>query len=116
MSATDLRERFEALAAAWAEHREANRTASNPAVYLDCDAFAELVALGKPAVPLIIERYRDGSLFWGAALRRITGIEDFGRGSLGNLERTRERWLEWWDEKGERLDVTSDYPGPIRER
>ena len=65
-----------------------------------------IVALGRPAVPLIVERYREGSVFWGAALRRITGVTTFGDGVVGNLDATRRGWLKWWEENQARFGGT----------
>ncbi|TQF08634.1 hypothetical protein FJV41_48880 [Myxococcus llanfairpwllgwyngyllgogerychwyrndrobwllllantysiliogogogochensis] len=90
--------RFDSLAEEWERHCAEHRESSNPYVFLDHPSFDALVALGRPAVPLIIERYRDGSVFWGAALRRITGVTTFGDGVVGNLEANRQGWLKWWSE------------------
>ena len=73
----------------------ASRASSNPRVYVEHPSFEAIVALGADAVPLIIERYRVGSLFWGAALARITGHIEFGDGLSGNLKDTRTKWLAW---------------------
>lgn len=95
---SDVGARFEGLAKEWEEHCAAHREASNPYVFLNHPSFEALVALGRPAVPLMVERYREGSLFWGAALRRITGVTTFGDGVVGNLDTARRGWLKWWDE------------------
>ena len=86
---------FDALADAWEAHVHASRASSNPRVYVEHPAFEAIVALGPDVVPLIIERYREGSLFWGAALARITGNSQFGDGLSGNLKDTRAKWLAW---------------------
>ncbi len=95
---SSLATRFESLAKEWEAHCDSHREASNPYVFLNHPSFESLVGLGRAAVPLIIERYREGSVFWGAALRRITGVTTFGDGVVGNLEATRRGWLQWWDE------------------
>lgn len=92
-----LTERFEALAQDWERHCAAHGDSSNPQIFVEDPSFESLVALGTPALPLIIERYRTGSLFWGAALARITGHREFGSGLVGNLEQTRRQWLAWWE-------------------
>lgn len=99
MSASDLEQRFEEQASLWEAHLDAERASSNPFSKIQHPAFEDIVALGEPAVPLIIERYRNGSAFWGAALARITGIEEHGDGVTGNVKQTRQRWLAWWEEK-----------------
>ncbi|WP_426749207.1 hypothetical protein [Myxococcus sp. Y35] len=95
---SDVGARFDSLAKAWEAHCAEHREASNPLVFVNHPSFEALVALGRPAVPLIVERYREGSLFWGAALRRITGVTTFGDGVVGNLDATRRGWLSWWAE------------------
>lgn len=92
-----LEERFEALARDWERHCAAHGESSNPQVFVEAPSFEALVALGTPVLPLIIERYRSGSLFWGAAMARITGLAEFGSGLVGNLEQIRRQWLTWWD-------------------
>lgn len=88
---------FEQLAQAWEQHREARKASSNPFALIDHPAFEAIVKLGRPAVPKIIEKYREGSLFWGAALAKILGKTDFGDGLTGDLAETRRRWLSWFD-------------------
>lgn len=95
---SDVQARFEKLAKQWDAHREERRESSNPFAHVESAAFDGIVALGEPVIPLIMERYRDGTLFWGAALRRITGKTEFGDGVVGDLEATRRRWLAWWGE------------------
>lgn len=102
MSAS-LRERFVELADAWEQHLEAERASSNPQRKLAHPAFEELVSLGEAAVPLVVERYQQGSLFWGAALARLTGVTAHGDGLSGNLRETRTRWLAWWRENEARF-------------
>lgn len=95
----DVTAQFEQLAAEWEAHRQARSISSNPNVFFDHPSFTKIVALGEPAVPLIIERYREGTVFWGAALAKITGRTEFGDGVTGDLEATRRGWLDWWDAK-----------------
>ena len=96
---TSLRARFDALAATWEAHVHDSRAASNPRVFVEHPSFDGIVELGRAhrdeVVALIIERYRKGSLFWGAALARITGNTSFGDGLGGNLKATRDKWLAW---------------------
>lgn len=93
----DVAARFAELADRWESFVEDNAASSNPYSYLQHEDFEAVVALGRDAVPLIVERYRHGTLFWGAALARI--LDDrFGDGVVGNLRDTQRRWLAWWDE------------------
>lgn len=96
-----LGETFEAHEATWARHREACRVLSNPNVFIRDAGFEGIVAMGEAAIPLIIERYRspESTLFWGAALTKITGLTDFGDGLVGDLRATREAWVTWFDQR-----------------
>lgn len=96
----ELESRFNVLATEWAAHCAKHRESSNPAVFTQHESFDALVALGPQALPLIIDQYREGSLFWGAVLARITGNAQFGTGTTGNLNQTRRDWLHWWDQQG----------------
>ena len=87
------REAFDALADAWEAHVHEARAASNPRVYVDHPSFDALVALGRDAVPFALERYKTGTLFWGAVLARLTGDTSKGDGLSGNLKDTRAKWL-----------------------
>lgn len=84
---------FDRLAEEWLAHCHAHRESSDPYVFVECEPFEHIVALGESAIPNIVERYEDGSLFWGAALARITGVGELGDGLTGDLEAVRDRWL-----------------------
>lgn len=86
-------ERFDALADAWEAHCRANSERSDPRVFVEHPSFDSIVGLGAIAVPWIVERYKTGPLFWGAALARITGDTSKGDGVSGDLKETRRRWL-----------------------
>jgi len=94
---SELEQRFQEAAEAWEAHCAEHREASNPAVFVNHPTFEALVLLGSQTVPLVIARYREGSLFYGAVLRRLTGMAQFGDGVTGNLQATRRDWLAWWD-------------------
>ena len=100
VSQPDVSEEFDGLARQWEEHCHRVRFSSNLDRYLDHDAFRGIVALGRPAIPLIIERYRTSDLLWGFVLEEITGlsmVEDRNRFSPSKMQR---RWIEWWEGAG----------------
>jgi hypothetical protein len=90
-----LRQRFEHLAQVWREQysKRAHISVGFPA--LSCPAFNQLLLLGRPSLPLILEAYQDNSLPWAAVLCAITGQSQFGNGLQGDLEATRQAWLAW---------------------
>ena len=89
------RDNFERCAREWQEHIDAHSFTANPYVYIEHASFENIVAMGKEAIPLILEAYSEGHLFWGAALVRITGKNDFGNGVTGNLGAQKTNWLNW---------------------
>ena len=79
----------------WQEHIDSNSFVANPNIYVEHESFEKIVEMGSPAIPFIIEAYREGHLFWGAALVQITGNKDFGNGVTGNLRAQKDAWLKW---------------------
>ncbi|MDC0740692.1 hypothetical protein [Polyangium mundeleinium] len=90
---------FEKLADEWQRHCLRNSFSSKMATYLDHPAYRSIVALGEPAVPLIIERYRRDDLPWGFALQEITGVQMIDNPSAFSPREVKQKWLSWWDEK-----------------
>jgi hypothetical protein len=89
---------FNILADQWAEYCQSIMLSSNIDDYLKHPAYAKLVALGKPAIPYIMQRYQTDDLPWEFVLDDITGfmwIKDHHRFSPKLLKK---RWLEWWKE------------------
>ena len=63
-------------------------------------AYQQLIGLGKPAIPLILEELREGPdhLFW--ALYAITGEDPVPADARGDIQRMTEAWLEWGSRNG----------------
>jgi len=79
LSEQEIRAQFKLLADEWARHCQKWINSSNPDDYLKCPAYRGLVALGKPAVPLIMEIYgleneETDPRSWEYALDEITGL------------------------------------------
>lgn len=96
-TATATKERFDALADRWEAHVRDVSSSSDPRVYVRHEAFDAIVAMGEDVLPLVVDRYRVGTLFWGAVLTRITGDASKGDGVTGDLKATKRAWLAWWD-------------------
>lgn len=95
----ELGERVKTLAEAWEAHRQSVIFSSNIKDTLDCPAYPSLVALGEPAVPFIIERYRTDDLPWGFVLQDITGVRMIDNPRAFRPDEVRRRWIEWWEKK-----------------
>jgi len=88
---------FDALTQQWAAHCARVALSSNMADYLNAPSYRSLVALGNPAIPLIIERYKRDNLPWGFALDDITGLHMIPNRNSYNPPSTKRLWLEWWE-------------------
>lgn len=71
-------EQFESAYAEWQKDRQSPRLAmsSNPADYLKSAGYQKMVALGKDALPLFIQKMRDGDFFCQYAVQQLTRPEE----------------------------------------
>jgi len=95
----NLRERFLELRNNWKTHCRNHMMSSITTVYLDCDAFRELVLLGHPIIPLIFEVFHEDDLWWFFVLNSIVHGET-GPLSFNNRERM-EYWDQWWNDQSD---------------
>ena len=91
------RERFEALADRWQEETfflsRSDLKNAHPALQ-------EIISIGPPIVPLILERMRSQGGHWFEALQQLTGARPVPPESRGRIKEMTRAWLEW----GERND------------
>ena len=90
-------ERFAELADQWE-----NETVfySNPTQMIQHPAYREIVSMGEPAVPLILERMRETGRHWDHALEDITGTNPVKRSDWGNIPAVQTSWLDWGEANG----------------
>ena len=100
--------KFRSLSHAWDLHCDRRRNSSSTDDFLNCKPYRELVKMGKPAVPFIMEAYgredyweRDGKL-WECVLDDISGLNVVGDHGGWNRENVRDRYLSWWDNERKR--------------
>ncbi len=91
-----LEETFRALADQW---REETGMLSSMSKKLAHPAYQKIIALGEPAVPLILRELRDRPGFWFEALKAITRQSPVPPDERTDPRRVRERWLNWGKEK-----------------
>jgi Uncharacterized protein conserved in bacteria (DUF2188) len=84
--------RFAALVARWKADCE---FLSSPPAMAKHPAYREIVAMGKPAVPLILAELEARPDFWFAALREITGEDPVPPEARGKVKAMAGAWLEW---------------------
>jgi hypothetical protein len=98
-SAAALFARFASQALVW---RADTEFLSSPAEMANHPAYLEIVAMGEPAVPLILAELEARPDFWFEALRRITGADPVPPEARGDVRAMAEAWLEWGHSHGHR--------------
>jgi hypothetical protein len=91
--------RFAELASTW---RADTEYLSSPAAMADHPAYREIIAMGEPAIPLILAELEARPDFWFEALRALTGENPVPIESRGNVNAMASAWLEWGHSHGRR--------------
>ena len=86
------RARFVELADQWEQETV---LLSNPAQAAAHPAHRQIVNMGAPAVPLILERMRSQGGHWFQALAEITGAAPVDPGARGDIAAMQQAWLDW---------------------
>jgi hypothetical protein len=88
----ELFEKFNHLMHEWRE--QAENLSSITAIAM-LPSYQEIIGMGKPALPLILNelKERHDHLFW--ALRFITGTDPVQPEDRGHIDRMAETWIEW---------------------
>lgn len=86
------KEDFEKLAADWEQNRpkgtDVHQMVNHP-------AYRAIIAMGRPAVPWILDRLAKKPDHWFAALNTITGANPVRPEQEGKLETMTKAWLQW---------------------
>ena len=91
-----LEETFRALAEQWRRETEMHSSMSKKLLH---PAYQKIIALGEPAIPLILRELRDRPGFWFEALKPITRQSPVPPDERTDPRQVRERWLNWGKEK-----------------
>ena len=91
------RDRFNKLADQW-ERETALLSRMDKAI--KHPAYQEIISMGEPVAPLILERMRETEGHWFAALRAITGANPVKRSDRGKIAVMQASWLEWGEANG----------------
>ncbi len=89
-----LARRFDQLAEQWIRERGGASIGVH-----DHPAYAEILAMGEAAIPLILRHLRERGWHWYRHLRELTGEDPVPAGEF-DRRRIRELWLEWGEEHG----------------
>jgi hypothetical protein len=93
----DLEDRFRQLAAEW---RRDVGPLSSVSKIVQHPAYQAIIALGRDAVPLILQDLERQPDHWFAALRAITGAEPIPPEDRGRMDRMAAAWVRWGKEHG----------------
>ncbi len=93
-------EGFNRLAAEWKSQAE---FLSSPTKIAELPAYQAIIAMGPPAVPLILSELRREPDHWFIALKRITGEDPVPEDARGDIDRMAEAWLNWGHMHGVRF-------------
>ena len=89
------RQHFEALVAAW---KTETVFVSSVTEKWSHSAYQSIIAMGKPAIPLILEQIGDGERLWTQALFSIT--RENPAEATRTPEEAQQAWLKWGEESG----------------
>ena len=91
------RAKFEQLADEWERERpcgvDIEQMTSHP-------AYQQIIDMGTPALPWLLQRLEQRPGHWFAALNRITGAHPVPTESLGRFKEMTAAWLEWGRRQG----------------
>lgn len=63
-------------------------------------AYLEIIDMGRPAIPLILEELIQRPNHWSVALRAITGENPVSPDDAGYIQHVANAWIQWGTERG----------------
>ena len=90
-------ERFTELANRW--HDETDHL-SRGADIIDNDAYREIISMGEPVIPLILQDLQERGGNWYQALRILSDADPVPAEVRGEVPKMKEAWLSWGRDKG----------------
>jgi hypothetical protein len=97
LSPTDLRKRFQTLAADW---KAARGHSSSINAWARLPAYREIIELGAAVIPLLLEELEREPDHWFWALKELTNENPVTPASRGNVTEMAKCWIEWGKQKG----------------
>ena len=92
-----LRQEFAELVATW---RAETAGLSSPRAMAGHPAYQQIITLGEPVIPLILQDMKDNGGWWYPALRALTGQNPVPESAKGSPPLNDEAWLQWGAENG----------------
>jgi hypothetical protein len=96
-SEAEIRARFQELAAKW---KEQARYMSNTAQMALLKPYQQIIGMGMPAVPLILEELQREPQQWFWALEAITRQNPVPPEAAGRVRLMAQAWIEWGKQHG----------------
>ena len=90
-------ERFIELANRW--HDETDHL-SSPSRIIDNDTYREIISMGEPVIPLILQDLQERGGNWYPALRILSDADPVPAEVRGEVPKMKEAWLSWGRDKG----------------
>jgi hypothetical protein len=99
--------KFNSQSDAWDLHCQRHKNSSVDEDFLNCKSYRALVAMGKPAIPFIMQAYsrkdwEHDMRPWQFLLDDITGLGMIGNRDDYSPREVRERYLAWWENERKR--------------
>ena len=88
---------FRKLTSEW---HEATDGLSSPRRIATNRSYLDIISMGKPVVPLILEELRDRGGYWYPALRTLTGTDPVPESAKGRPRLMTDAWLSWGRDNG----------------
>ena len=63
-------------------------------------AYREIIAMGEPAIPLLLAELQRAPHFWFAALRALAGENPAPKEIAGQVKAMARAWVQWGKDKG----------------
>jgi len=92
-----LKERFARLANEWSRETSHMSSASD---LTNNPAYQQIIKLGWPVIPHLLDDLERNKRFWFPALAAITGLRPFDPSDASNYRRMTAAWLLWGKRKG----------------
>ena len=88
----EVAKNFNELAGQW---KEACSLLSSTSAMVAHPAYQQIIRLGYPVVPLLLQDLQKESVHWFDALSAITGEDPVARDDWGNIPAMTSAWLAW---------------------
>jgi len=94
---SSLEVRFRGLVDRWKSERGHSSSVQELAMH---PAYQQIIGLGEPVVPLLLQEMQQNPSHWTWALRSITGENPVPPESRGKIEEMAAAWTNWGRERG----------------